>query len=84
MNKAHFGLGYLTDLFRGYKGTTLLAWIEISHTEFELELENKLKIIISIDENDFDCHLLQNQWQRWNWQHQDKNASLKSQVTTVA
>ena len=34
----------------------LLAWIEISHTEFELELEleleNKLKIIISIDEND--------------------------------
>ena len=30
----------------------LLAWIEISHTEFELELESKLKIIISIDEND--------------------------------
>ena len=29
-----------------------MAWIEISHIEFELELENKLKIIISIDEND--------------------------------
>ena len=28
----------------------LLASIEISHTEFELELENKLKIIILIDE----------------------------------
>ena len=31
----------------------LLGWIEISQTEFELKLENKLfKIIISIDEND--------------------------------
>ena len=55
MNKAHFGLGYLIGATRA-----LLAWIEISHTE--LKLENKLKIIISIDEND--------------WQHQGKNASL--------
>ena len=50
MNKAHFGLGYLTDLFGATRA--LLEWIEISHTEFELELENKLKIIILIDEND--------------------------------
>ena len=49
MNKAHLGLGYLTDLFRGYKDT---SGIDFTHTEFELELENKLKIIISIDEND--------------------------------
>ena len=50
MNKAHFGLGYLTDL-SGLQGH-FLAWIEISHIEFELERENKLKIIILIDEND--------------------------------
>ena len=49
MNKAHFGLGYLTDLFGATRA--LLAWIEISHIEFEFK-ENKLMIIISIDEID--------------------------------
>ena len=48
MNKAHFGLSYLTDLFRGTSGMDR----NFTHTEFELELESKLKIIISIDEND--------------------------------
>ena len=72
MNKAHFGLRYLTEATRA-----LLACIEFSHTEFDLELEKKLKIIISIDENDSLADLLQNHWQRWNWQHQDKNESLK-------
>ena len=50
MNKADFGSGYLTVFFGATRA--LLAWIEISNTEFELELKNKLKIIISIDEND--------------------------------
>ena len=50
LEHAHFGLGFLTDFFRATRAP--LAWIEISHTEFELELEKKLKIIISIDEND--------------------------------
>ena len=56
LSKAHFGLGYLTGTTRA-----LLTRIEISHTEFDLELENKLKIIISMILWLID--LLQNRWQ---------------------